>query len=208
MGHILSSLLLALSGNVDNLAVGIAYGVKHLQIRFLANVLIAAVSSGGTAISMLAGVAISKVLPDVVANVLGSGVLIVIGVWGIWETFKTHSQSRQHKQPSSPDELAYSTYIDDPARVDVDKSRSVELKEAWFLALALTINNLASGIGGGISGLDITLTTAFTFIISLLAISGGFWLGDNMSFRFSGLWSGILSGVLLIGLGIYEYFVS
>lgn len=207
MEHILSSLLLALSGNVDNFAVGIAYGVKHLRISVLANLLIAGVSSVGTVISMLAGVAISQVLPNAVANALGSGVLILIGIWGIGETLKTHKQSRKHKQSSSPDELAYTTYIDDPGRVDIDKSRSVELKEAWFLALALTINNLAGGIGGGISGLDIPLTTAFTFSASLLAINGGFWVGDSMSFRLSGFWPGILSGVLLIGLGIYEYFV-
>ena len=207
MEHILSSLLLALSGNVDNFAVGIAYGVKHLRISVLANLLIAGVSSVGTVISMLAGVAISQVLPNPVANALGSSVLILIGIWGIRETLKSHKQSRKRKQLSSPDELAYTTYIDDPARVDIDKSRSVELKEAWFLALALTINNLAGGIGGGISGLDIPLTTAFTFSASLLAINGGFWVGDSMSFRLSGFWPGILSGVLLIGLGIYEYFV-
>ncbi len=207
MEHILSSLLLALSGNVDNFAVGIAYGVKHLRISVLANLLIAGVSSAGTVISMWAGVVISKVLPNPIANALGSSVLILIGIWGIWETLKTHKQSRKHKQVSSPDELAYTTYIDDPGRVDIDKSRSVELKEAWFLALALTINNLAGGIGGGISGLDIPFTTAFTFSASLLAINGGFWVGDSMSFRLSGFWPGILSGVLLIGLGIYEYFV-
>ncbi|MBO3460493.1 hypothetical protein G7B40_000660 [Aetokthonos hydrillicola Thurmond2011] len=37
MGHVFSSLLLALSANVDNLPVGVAYGVKKQRISFLAN---------------------------------------------------------------------------------------------------------------------------------------------------------------------------
>lgn len=205
MEHFLSSLLLACSTNVDNLAVGIAYGVKKLRISLLANLLIALVSAGGTTISMSVGEVVSRFIPGVIANALGSGSLIIIGVWGIWETLKTQRKLNRNKDKSS-DDLSYTTYLDDPLRVDVDKSRSVELREAGALALALTINNLAGGIGAGISGLNIVLTTALTFGASLLAIRGGYFLGKTFTLRFTGNWSGIVSGVLIIALGLYEYF--
>jgi len=208
MGHVFSSLLLALSANVDNLAVGVAYGVKKLRISFLANLLIAMISATGTLLSMLAGTAIGKFLSADVANALGSGALIAIGVWSIWGTFKTQKQLSSNKGQSSPDELSYTTYVGDPSRVDIDHSRRVELKEAWVLAFALTVNNLASGVGAGISGLNIALTTTFTYSFSLLAITWGYWIGDSLTFRLSGPWLEVLSGVLMIIIGIYEYFAS
>jgi putative sporulation protein YtaF len=94
-----------MSANIDNLAVGVAYGVKKLRITFFANLLIAIISATGTLTSMLAGAAIGKFLSADVANALGSGALIAIGAWGIWGAFKTH------RQASSNDELSYTTYV-------------------------------------------------------------------------------------------------
>ncbi|MBW4597201.1 MAG: sporulation membrane protein YtaF [Brasilonema angustatum HA4187-MV1] len=208
MGHAFSSLLLALSANVDNLAVGVAYGVKRLRISFLANLLIAVVSATGTVLSMSAGAAITKFVSADIANAIGSGALITIGAWGLWGTFKAQRQQSNNKDKSSGDELSYTTYVDDPSRIDTDRSRRVELREAWVLAFALTVNNLASGIGAGMSGLNIPLTTTFTYGMSLLAITWGYWIGDRLTFRLSGPWLEVLSGVLMIILGIYEYLAS
>lgn len=207
MGHILSSLLLALSSNVDNLAVGVAYGVKKLKISFSANLLIAIVSATGTIVSMLFGAAIGKFLPNDIANSMGSVALIAIGCWGILGAIKTQRQIKSNKEIPS-DEFSYTTYVDDPARIDVDYSRKIEFREAWVLAFALTMNNLASGIGAGISGLNIPLTATLTYAFSLLTVTWGYWLGDSLTFKITGIWLELLSGLLMIILGIYEYFAT
>lgn len=199
MGHLLSSVLLAFSANVDNLAVGIAYGVKRIAIGTLSNLIIAIVSAAGTYASMSAGKLISAVLPLNVANWLGSILLIAIGIWTIWDTYRTKPTRQQ-----DPSDLAYTTFIADPARADRDHSRIIDAKESIVLALALTLNNLGSGIGAGISGLDIPLTTLLTFIFSLLAVTIGYFLGARFTTTLSGQLTGIASGLLLIGLGIYE----
>lgn len=199
MGHLLSSVLLALSANVDNFAVGIAYGIKRIAIGSLSNLIIAIVSATGTYGSMTAGKLISTILPVNVANWLGSLLLIAIGIWTTWDTFKSN-----HSQTQS--ELDYTTFVRDPARADRDFSRFIDAKESIVLAFALTLNNLGSGIGAGISGLDIRITTLLTFIFSLLSIVVGYLLGARFSTKLSGRVTGLASGVLLIGLGIYEAF--
>jgi len=171
MGHLLSSLLLAISANIDNLAVGVAYGVKKLKISFSSNLLIAIVSATGTVVSMFFGAVIGKFIPVNIANVLGSVTLITIGCWGIFGTIKTSKQFKSNRDKSSSDQLSYTTYVDDPARIDIDYSARIELREAWVLAFALTVNNLASGIGAGISGLNIPLTAIFTYALSLLTVT-------------------------------------
>ncbi len=208
MGNLFSSVLLALSSNVDAFAVGIAYGVKKVRIAILANLLIALVSGVGTLVSMKAGEIVSKFLPEALANALGSGVLVAIGIWSIWEALRKQKEERRKKSKSSGDQLDFNTYIRKPEIVDVDDSRRVELKEAWALAFALTINNLGNGLGAGISGLNIALTTGLSFISSVLAISGGYFLGATFTAKLSGSVPGIISGVLIIALGIYEYFQS
>ncbi|MBV8884827.1 MAG: sporulation membrane protein YtaF [Chroococcidiopsidaceae cyanobacterium CP_BM_RX_35] len=205
MGHFFSSVLLAVSSNVDAFAVGIAYGVKKVRIALLANLLIAIVSGLGTFTSMEAGELVSNFLPNALANALGSAVLIAIGIWSIWEALRKEKKARRKEFKSRDEQFSFNTYVRNPEIVDVDKSNRVELKEAWTLAFALTINNLGNGLGAGLSGLNIAMTTGLTFITSLLAISIGYVLGSTFTAKLSGSVPGIASGVLIIALGIYEY---
>lgn len=85
--HILSALLLAIAVNVDNFAVGIAYGIKKLQIGWLINLFIGLVSAIGTYLAISVGNDIKNYLSVNVANALGSLILIAIGIWRIWKTF-------------------------------------------------------------------------------------------------------------------------
>jgi putative Mn2+ efflux pump MntP len=80
------------------------------------------------------------------------------------------------------------------------------VKESITLAFALTINNLAGGVGAGLSGLSIPLTTAITFVLSVLAIICGYFLGEKFTTKLSGKTAGILSASLIICIAIYEFF--
>lgn len=86
--HLISILLIAIAANVDNLAVAIAYGIKRLRIRLLTNLFIALVSGVSTYLSISVGEDISGYLSVQAGNLLGSLVLLGIGVWGIWTSVK------------------------------------------------------------------------------------------------------------------------
>lgn len=237
MAHVLSSVLLAFSANIDNFAVAIAYGVKKLHIGIVSNLLIAFVSAMGAVLSMAVGTSISRYLPDSVANLLGSAVLVAIGLWGIWDTIEREkrrnlaklrqsrtrsmiasgiAQSEQSMNPTFSSEMptaeptqdiSYQSFLEDPARADVDQSGYIDVKESIALAFGLTINNLGTGVGAGMSNLNIPFTAILTFLMSVLAISLGYLLGDRFTTKMTGISAGVVSGLMIIGLGVYEYFV-
>lgn len=239
--HLISALLLAISANVDNLAVGIAYGFKKIRIGLSTNLFIAFISALSTYLATSVGEDISKSLNISVANFIGSAVLVGIGIWVIRETLKRERKKtkmllkmQQMQIPvttrfSSPSsrvvmeksptimteefsqeiirEFSYATYIENPAKADIDKSGYIDVRESIALAFGLTFNNLDSGIGAGISNVNLMAMTLLTFIFSVLAIMGGYVLGDRFTTRLPGLWAGTISGFLMIATGIYEYFV-
>ncbi|WP_337886654.1 manganese efflux pump [Fischerella thermalis] len=239
--HLITAFVLALAANVDNLAVGIAYGFKRIRIGLSTNLFIAFISALGTYLGTSVGEDISKHLNISVANVIGSTVLVGIGIWVIRETLKREykktkmrlrmqqmqlpvmtgfsspsSRSVMEKSPTIMTEefsqeiireFSYATYIENPAKADMDKSGYIDVRESIALAFGLTFNNLGSGIGAGISNVNLMVMTLVTFIFSVLAIMGGYVLGDRFTTRLPGLWAGTVSGLLMIAIGIYEYFV-
>lgn len=232
MAHLLSAFILCFSSNVDNFAVAVAYGVKKLRIGRLSNVLIALVSALGTLLSLSVGEVIGRYLSDQVANFLGSGVLIAIGIWGIWDTMERERKRQLAKlrqtrtrslvaagfdstqfiqsqavEPSPMDSLSYEGFLENPEKADTDQSGYIDVREAIAIAFGLTINNLGTGVGAGISDFNVSFTTGLTFVFSLIAVAGGYYLGDRFTTRITGISAGVISGLMVIGLGIYEYFI-
>ncbi|BAZ11693.1 manganese efflux pump MntP [Calothrix sp. NIES-4071] len=234
--HFLSAFLLAIASNVDNFAVGVAYGVKKLKIGFATNLFIAFVSATGTYLSIAVGTDINHYLSTSVSNALGTLVLVAVGVWSIWQAFKlerkkarkarARQQSRLLVAASDQvisntcyedcskefsqeflQEFSYEKYLEHPEKADTDRSGYIDVRESIALAFGLTLNNLGSGIGGGISNLNVWLTALLVFGLSVGGVSGGYFLGKRFTTKTSGFWAGIISGVLMIITGVYEYFI-
>lgn len=214
--HLFSIALISISSNTDSFAVAIAYGIKKVRITIGANLLIAIVSSLGTFLSMSIGQMISGYLPRSTASILGSGVLISIGIFGMWQTIRQEykrrkiERYRQNFSPSYFDRDRSANIQDD----DIDRHPTenknrlahIRMKDSIPLAFSLTINNIGGGIGAGISGLNATITTASTFIIAILALIAGSNLGEKFAKKLTDLWAGVLSSSLIILIGVYEYF--
>jgi putative Mn2+ efflux pump MntP len=242
MMHLISAFLLAIASNVDNFAVGIAYGVKKLKIGFATNLFIAVISAIGTFLSISVGGDINRYLSVTNANLLGSLVLVAVGVWSIRETLKYERKLARKKacvrqevrylvaagskemisniscdnlddnfsRESSEEflqEFSYEKYLEKPEKADLDRSGYIDVRESVALAFGLTLNNLGSGLGGGISNLNVIITTLLVFALSLLGMPGGYFLGNRFTTKVSGFWAGIISGVLVIVTGVYEYFI-
>ncbi|MHC5862902.1 sporulation membrane protein YtaF [Nostoc sp.] len=207
MGHFLSSFILSVSSNIDNFAVGIAYGVKNIKIGILANLVIAIFSAFGAYLSMSAGEAFGRFLSADVANFVGFIALLGVGLLGIWDTFRSKRQETVNRNKSSVNQLDYTIFLEKPELADLDNSRFIDFRESLALAFALTINNVAGGFGAGLSGLNIPVTTFITFLFSLLAIKFGYFMGKKFTSKISAKWSGIISASLIICLAVYEYFI-
>jgi len=213
--QILAIFLLALSSNLDNVGVGTSYGTRTINIPFSSNLLIAFITTTGTYLSMALGNEISNFINPNISNAIGA---LMIGGTGVWVLIREFSRPDERKITGDEQDFKMTSFVsqsplkkmltilDHPFLADTDFSGHIDMKEGFFLALALTLNNLSNGIGAGLLGLDVALMVAFTAILSILTIWFGIAFGKYSGVHWFGKYSGAVSGLMLIVLGVYEYF--
>ncbi len=209
--------LLALACSLDNIGIGIAYGVRRLSIPFGTNLLIALLTSGGTLLVMLGGHLVSRLIHPQTAIIIGGVIIILAGAWVVMqETFL--------RQPVKPlEELQLIALagapevsllkkilmiLDNPFIADQDFSGHIDLKEGVILGLALLLNNLPIGLVAGLLGLSPLLITLSVIFLSILTIWVGISTGYCLGTHWLGRLSGPVSGLILIIIGAYEIWGS
>jgi putative sporulation protein YtaF len=202
MSLILSALLFSLSSNLDNVVIGIAYGIKKIKLGMLANLIIAFVTSTGTFLSMSVGAYISTFLPKSVANILGAGVVIILGIYFVVQSIIKLINNTKSKELALKD---IDDMIEYAKKSDLDSSSDINMKEALLIALGLTFNNLGTGVAASITGVNILFTIISTFILSIVTITLGEAIGKCLLGKFLGKYAPLFSGILLIMLGIIEF---
>jgi putative sporulation protein YtaF len=94
--------------------------------------------------------------------------------------------------------------LNNPFIADADLSNHIDLREGATLGLALTLNNIANGVGAGMIGLNIMLLTLLVFIVSIVTIWVGIKIGAYYGHRIFGRLTGFAAGILLVVIGVYE----
>ena len=79
--HLISSLLFALSANIDSFIVGMSYGIKKSDISLLKSTIISLVTLVGTIAAILMGTEISQLLPASCTVGIGCALLIGLGLY-------------------------------------------------------------------------------------------------------------------------------
>ncbi len=216
---------LAIAANLDNLGVGIAYGLRRRYISVRSNALIALLAVVLTLISMEFGLWIAQRISVQTANSLGALILISIGIWVFFETaiesvwgfiyqwlwkhliqmlarlFPLFIQiwfNRQHRRA----DLLRRQCPGDPRQ----QPRFISLKETLILGLSLSLNAMAGGFGASLSGYRPLFVSVTIGGVSYITID----VGQKVSKTYMSQWLGPiaqkLAGLLLILIGIYEIF--
>ena len=204
--HILSSILLAFSSSIDSLIIGIAYGVKQIRIKFIINLVISIIVTLTTFLAMCLGRLICDYIPADICNYIGSTLLIIVGLYMIWDYYKKEHKHTEENSVEFINSLDYDQIIEFNKTADIDGSGNIEISEAITLALSLSINNLALGIGASISGISIILTTILTFVFSVITMIIGLKLGSRYLSKIFGEYSPLISAVIIRAMGIFEFF--
>ncbi len=202
MSLILSALLFSLSSNLDNVVVGIAYGIKKIKIGIIANLIIAIVTTTGTFLSMSVGNYISKFLSPSISDVLGSVVIIILGFYFVTQSVIKLAKNTKTNKLSLKNITDMIEYAE---KSDLDNSGDINMKEALIVAFGLTFNNLGTGVAASITGVSIEFTVIATFILSIFTIMFGESIGNHLLGKFLGKYAPLFSGILLIILGIIEF---
>lgn len=189
--HLVSSVLFALSANIDTLIVGISYGIKKERIPFAENIVISLITFAGTICSIYMGLQLTLFIPAGTARLIGCFILIILG---LYYTVKSMVEYRQGKL--TPDDW------DNPEIKPPDKT--ISIKEAIIIAFALTINNMGMGIGASISGMQLIPTSIATLLICMVFLYAGNKIGRLRVPGALKRWAEPASGMILIVLGLYE----
>ncbi len=205
-------LLMAISCNLDNVGIGIAYGARGISIPLGSNLLIAAITTLGTFLSTAFGRSLFLFLKPETANHLGSAILIGAGVWvAVYDSVASASQVLHASENAAVMSAAPRSFfrrvlaiLNNPCSADTDHSSHIDLKEGSVLGLALTLNNIANGVGAGLIGLNIVWLAVSVFLFSIATIVAGLMIGGRYGNRVFGRYSGLAAGLLLICIGIFE----
>ena len=111
---LLNCILLALSVSIDSLGIGISYGIKHTKISKISNFTLFSISFLMTSFSIFIGNSISSLLSEKFSILIGSLLLIFLGIYGIYKNISQQTTN-----------------------YDFNHSNEIDSKEAIFLGLAL-----------------------------------------------------------------------
>ena len=182
--HLISVILFSISANIDAFFLGAAYGTKGCRYHIVDNITISFLTSIGTFLSIST------------ANTFGCLIIIFLGIWMMMDYFF---------KKNVPDDL--SEKEKKALATGRTKRHAMPIASLIALSIALTLNNLGLGFGAGITGLNPYLTSAFTFFFSLFFLTTGMAAGKRFLSDIFGNYAALISGLLILILGIYELFI-
>jgi putative sporulation protein YtaF len=206
---ILGAALLALTLSLDAFAAAFAYGCKQIRIPPLSGGLVACICTATTGFSFLVGSVLTPIIPEWVAAGISFAILFVIGMAKLLDSV-TKSIIRRYTDINK--EIALSLFnfklilrvYADPESADADVSKHISVREAAVLAVSLSLDGFAVGLGAAMLGFNGWWVVLFSLIANGLALYVGGALGNKaaQSLRFNISW---LAGVLLIILAFTQF---
>lgn len=197
--QILSAFIFAFIGDIDTLVIGLSYGIKKIKLTPFSILIISILPTIGTFVSMKLGKSIINFIPESLTNFIGSVILILIGLYPILEPYIIKLKNKSYKNKDQ-----YVSALKNPEKFDEDDSGYIDIKETIPLAIALTVNNLAIGVGAGLANINILLTTIFTFALNIVNLILGYILGNKCFSVLFGNFAKIFSCLIIIFLGVYK----
>lgn len=204
----LTIIAFAVSSSIDNLGVGISYGIRNIKIKFGANLLIAVICFLMSMAGISFGIWMSKILPGMFPIVAGAILLMIIGIRII-----LLAMPRKASKPRKDKEIPHSIegILRNPETADTDQSGEISWGESVILGIALSANALTNGMGAGLMGFS-------PFAISLTAAIGSFvsvWAGVKLGAKLAdirigsltlGQFGTLISGFIILVIAIHAFF--
>jgi putative sporulation protein YtaF len=191
---------LAIASSIDNLAVGLSYGVRGIRIGLGANLIIAVICFVLSEAGILFGEWIGAVLPGDLPDIVGAVLLFLIGVRILLLVLP------REKDPAarSASSRGIASWF---SRVLAIENGRIGFIEALVLGVALSANALANAVGAGLLHMPSFAIALSASIGSLVTISLGVALGLRAMHisigRFDlGRFGTLISGMILVGLAI------
>lgn len=201
-----SAIAIALSLCMDSFTTSLSYGVSKIKVPLLSSTIISLISTIVLFISLSTAGLLKPYFDSNILTIIGSMFLITIGVINLWKESLKHYLTIQKEQTKKLQfkflqvNFMMELFLDD-RKADVDHSNTLSIKEAIFLAVALSIDSLSVGFSIGMSHIPAIPTLLFTFLFNMLFFIIIPLIGNHLDFieKKHVFW---LNGMILILIGI------
>ena len=196
------SLILVLSLCIDTFVTSIVYSSNKIKIPVVSGLIIDTICSLFLAISLFFGYLIKDFIPINIASTISFLLLLILGVYRLFEAFFKNFIKKYYDKGSP---LTFKIFefkfilqiYADEIKADLDESKILSPKEAFFLAVALSLDSLTVGFGCSLGTVNYLATVLLSFLVGALLLVLGGYVGKNISKNYN-LNLSWLSGVLLI----------
>ena len=201
---------------MDALGIGISYGLRGIRTPWKARVTICLISILFTGAAVGLGNVLLMVIPPEAARLAGAGMLALLGLFIIVQSFweKNKEPSLKKKKGDTIVNVAFQSLgitvkiMRNPVSCDFDDSKHIDVFEAVYLGVALSIDSFGAGISSAVSGVNSMLAPVAAGLCQLLFLCGGDLLGRRLKLfkNINSQMFVVISGVLLIVLAMVRYF--
>lgn len=183
IASITAILIFSMACNLDTVLLSMGYAARGLRVSCRGCLILAAVTTAVTWFSLELGRLAAGFFIPGFSGMMGGLVLLAIGAWFLLDWLRRPA-AQEETPPAHPGSWAWVS-----------------------LAAALAVNNAGAGVAAGVSGLNPVWSAVCNFVVTLLFIPLGGWLGRGAPGRLLGRYAIPLSGLLLVLLGACEAFL-
>lgn len=199
---LLAAFLFAVAVSADAFGVGVAYGMRQIQVPLVSLAVMAGLSVGFLAAGLAGGYLVAGLLHPNLGHWLGAGILIGLGLWLVAAAWK--ADGYHLLQVCIPSVGITISVLKEPVRADFDASGVISWREAVTLGLALALDAVGAGLGAALAGLQVWLLPFFAGGLEIVAVAAGLRLGACLADGRRSLYTGYLPGLVLILLGVWQ----
>ncbi|BED93088.1 MAG: sporulation membrane protein YtaF [Candidatus Paraimprobicoccus trichonymphae] len=204
---ILGSIMIAIALSIDAFVASFAYGTNKIKIPFVSVIVINIVCTGILAISLFFGNLLKNIIPETSVNLMCFFILFIIGFCKLLESVVTSINKRRKIKGNLNFDLiglCINIRIKSQPEDELCGYKTLMPLEAASIAVALSFDSLAVGIGAAFNNSDNIMLIIFSFVFGMFDVLLGSYLGtkiiEKTSFNLS--W---LSGVILIILAFMKF---
>lgn len=199
------TLFIALTNNVDNVAARIAYSIRGIRISIPINIWISVITFVISAFAAYSGTMLSGLFGKHFSSMIGMVLLVGIGLWMILEQYMPKDGDSAEGDGQEKKKSIF-RIMRRPENADMDESKHIDFKEATFLGVALSINNVGGGVSAGMIGLNPFWVGFFSAVLNFIALWAGNYVAEifirwNLSQKAT-----VVAGLILIAIGIEQVF--
>lgn len=201
---IIESVIFSIALSTDAFIASFAYGNNKIKIPIPSMLVISFICTVILGFSLLVGSSIKYYLPGILLKVTSFLILFVLGIVKLMDNI---IKSIINKHSVINKEIKFNflnlnfilNIYANPKEADLDESKTLSPQEALSLAIALSIDSLAAGLGAALGNSNVLAIIIASFIFSMISIKSGEFIGNKISDKtpFQLSW---LSGVLLVFL--------